>query len=127
LEVKGMKVDSFVLTVTSEDPGRLVAFYRDVVGLVQKPEMGEGAFDAGGASFMIDGHSETKGQAKEPQRVLIDFFVGDLKSEQGRLEQQGVKFIRTAGREPWGGVISTFADPDGNYCQLIEFKPGAGA
>lgn len=32
-------------------------------------------------------------------------------------------FIRTAGREPWGGVISTFADADGNYCQLIEFRP----
>ncbi len=118
-----MKVNSFVLTVTSGQPERLVAFYRDVVNLEPKPEMGEGAFDAGGASFMIDGHSDTKGSAKEPQRMLIDFFVDDLKTEQGRLEQQGVKFIRTAGREPWGGVISTFLDPDGNYCQLIEFKP----
>jgi len=63
---------------------------------------------------VIDGHSETKGATKEPQRMLVNFFVDDL---------QGVTFIRTAGREEWGGVISTFLDPDGNYCQLIELKP----
>ena len=118
-----MKVNSFVLTVTSEKPAQLVSFYRDVVGLEPRPEMGEGAFDAGGASFMVDGHSETKGPTKEPQRALIDFFVDDLAAEQKRLEGQGVKFIRTAGKEEWGGVISTFLDPDGNYCQLIEYKP----
>ncbi|MEX2158820.1 MAG: VOC family protein [Dehalococcoidia bacterium] len=118
-----MKVNSFVLTVTSEKPEQLVSFYKDVVGLEPRPEMGEGAFDAGGASFTIDGHSETKGVAKEPQRALIDFFVDDVAAEQTRIEDQGVKFIRTAGKEEWGGVISTFIDPDGNYCQLIEFKP----
>jgi predicted enzyme related to lactoylglutathione lyase len=122
-----MKVNSFVLSVTSEQPERLVSFYRDVVGLPAKPDMGESAFDAGGASFMVDGHSETKGGAKEPQRMLIDFFVDDLAAEQARLEGQGVKFIRTAGREEWGGVISTFVDPDGNYGQLIEFEPPAAS
>jgi hypothetical protein len=33
-------------------------------------------------------------------------------------------FIRTQGREDWGGVISTFLDPNGNYLQMIEFNPG---
>ena len=122
-----MKVNSFILNVTSEDPGRLVTFYRDTVGLAPNPQIGEAAFDAGGTPFLIDGHSETKGGTKEPQRMLINFFVDDLKAEQGRLEQQGVTFIRTAGREEWGGVISTFLDPDGNYCQLIEYKPEAGS
>jgi len=41
-----MKVNSFVLNVTSQDPARLTAFYRDVVGLPPKPEIGDGAFDA---------------------------------------------------------------------------------
>ncbi len=118
-----MKVNSLVINVTSEDPDRLTTFYRDVVGLPKNPDVGEGAFDVGGATFLVDGHSETKGPTKEPQRVLINFFVDDLKAEQERLEGQGVKFIRSAGREPWGGVISTFLDPDGNYCQLIEFRP----
>jgi predicted enzyme related to lactoylglutathione lyase len=55
--------------------------------------------------------------------MLVNFFVDDLQAEQSRLEGQGVRFIRTAGREEWGGVISTFLDPDGNYCQLIEYRP----
>ncbi len=120
-----MKVNSLVINVTSEDPPRLTSFYRDVVGLAPNPQIGDAAFDAGGTPFLIDGHSETRGPAKEPQRVLINFFVDDLAAEQRRLEGQGVTFIRTAGSEEWGGVISTFLDPDGNYCQLIEYKPEA--
>jgi predicted enzyme related to lactoylglutathione lyase len=118
-----MKVNSCVINVTSEDPARLMAFYRDTVGLAPNPAIGEGAFDAGGTPFLIDGHSEVKGPAQEPARMLINFFVDDLAAEQQRLEELGVTFIRTAGREYWGGVISTFLDPDGNYVQLIEFKP----
>jgi predicted enzyme related to lactoylglutathione lyase len=118
-----MEVGSFILNITSEDPQRLGEFYRDVVGLAPNAQIGENAFDVGGAQFIVDGHSETKGPAKEPQRALINFFVDDLATEQQRLEGHGVQFIRKAGREEWGGVISTFVDPDGNYCQLIEYKP----
>lgn len=118
-----MKVNTLLINLTSEEPERLKAFYADVVGLPKNPDMGEGAFQAGGATLAIDGHGDTKGKTKEPQRVLIDLFVDDLKAEQGRLEAQGVEFIRSAGKEYWGGVISTFVDPDGNYCQLIEYKP----
>ena len=118
-----MKINNFLVNITSEDPERLKAFYSDVVGLQKNPDMGDDAFHAGGATLAIDGHSETKGSAREPQRVLIDFMVDDLASEQARLEAAGVKFLRTAGREWWGGIISTFQDPDGNYCQIIEYKP----
>ena len=118
-----MKVNSFLINLTSEKPDAMKAFYADVVGLEREMDMGDGAFKAGGAVLSIDGHSDTKGGTKEPQRVLIDFFVDDLKAEEARLEKQGVKFIRSAGKEYWGGSISTFLDPDGNYCQLIEYKP----
>jgi predicted enzyme related to lactoylglutathione lyase len=118
-----VNVTSFNLNVTSEHPEALATFYRDVVGLEPEQNMGEGAFKVAGAHFLIDGHSDTKGQNPEPQRTLINFFVEDLAAEQARLEAQGVKFIRTAGKEYWGGVISTFVDPDGNYAQLIEFNP----
>jgi len=123
-----VKVNSLIVNVTSERPERLVAFYRDVVGLPPHPDSNrESTLIAGGAEVVFDGHSETKGPAKEPQRVLINFFVDDLAAEQSRLEKQGVKFIRSAGKEEWGGVISTFLDPDGNYGQIIEYQPGAGA
>lgn len=119
-----MKVTDFLINITSDNPERLQAFYRDVIELPGNPNMGEGALQAGGAIINFDTHSQTSGPTKEPQRVLINFFVEDLAAEQARLEAKGVKFIRTAGKEWWGGVISTFPDPDGNYCQLIEYRPG---
>lgn len=73
--------------------------------------------------MIVEGHSEVKGSAKEPQRVLLNFIVPHLESEQKRLEGQGVKFILNAAMEPGFGLISTFLDPDGNYCQLIELRP----
>jgi predicted enzyme related to lactoylglutathione lyase len=118
-----LQVESFNINITSEQPERMMAFYRDVVGLPPWPEIGEGAFHAGGAGLLIDGHSEIHGPAKEPARVLINFFVGDLAAEKARLEAAGVTFVRQPQREYWGGLITTFLDPDGNYLQLIEFKP----
>ncbi len=62
-----MQVTQFILNVTSENPQRLGDFYRDIVQLQTNPQIGEHAFVvAEGATFIIDGHSETKGPAKEP-------------------------------------------------------------
>jgi len=102
----------------------MVAWYRDVLALPQHAQMGEGAFHVGPAALLIDGHSEIRGTTQEPARILINLFVEDLAAEQSRLEAQGVTFIRTDGTEYWGGHISTMLDPDGNYVQLIEFRPG---
>lgn len=119
-----MKVTNMLVNLTSEDPERLKEFYGKVVGLPPNPDMGDSAFQAGGTAVVIDGHSETKGVAKEPQRVLLDFFVEDVAAEEARLEAAGVSFSRKQGKEYWGGIISTFADPDGNLCQIIEYRPG---
>lgn len=118
-----MEVGGFAINLTSEDPQRLMKFYKEAVGLPPQEGMGEGALKAAGGTIFIDGHSDTKGAAKEAQRVLINFFIDGLPAEQKRLEAAGAKFIRKEGKEEWGGTISTFLDPDGNYCQLIEYKP----
>lgn len=118
-----MEVQQFMVNITSEHPERMIAFYADVIGLPRNPDVGDGGFHAGAITLDIDGHSDTKGPAKEPQRLMLDFFVADVAAEQKRLEAAGVTFSRTEGREFWGGVISTFNDPDGNICQIIEFRP----
>jgi predicted enzyme related to lactoylglutathione lyase len=121
-----MKVSQLILNVNSPDPDRLISFYRDTVKLEPEGNMGPGAFKAGGdAVFIIDGHSKVSGSASQPERVLMDFMVDDLASEHSRLEAAGVPVERKMGREEWGGVISTFKDPDGNFFQLMEFKPPA--
>jgi predicted enzyme related to lactoylglutathione lyase len=107
----------------SADPERLREFYRTVVGLSDDhPELGN-PFIAGETAIYLGDHSEITGGTKEPARIMLNLFVADLAGEQKRIEGHGVKFIRTAGREDWGGVISTFEDPDGCYVQIIEYRP----
>ncbi len=115
-----MILPSLSLNLGSERPERLIAFYRDVVGLMPAPEMAPGAFVLGQSYLIVSGHDEVRGPATDARRCLINFVVDDLDAEQARLEAGGAAFIRSKGAEPWGGRISTFADPDGNYCQLIE-------
>jgi predicted enzyme related to lactoylglutathione lyase len=119
-----MKPTHLIFNITSEQPEALNQFYEDVVGLER--DNASGGFLIGeSALFTIDGHSETHGRAKEPHRYLFSFRVDDAKAERERLEGLGVPFIRREGREYWGGVYSTFVDPDGNYGQLMQFQPEA--
>jgi predicted enzyme related to lactoylglutathione lyase len=120
-----MKMQQFAINLTSENPERMNAFYRNTIGLEPEPTMGDHAYKMAGAVLFLDGHSDTRGPAKEPQRALLDWFVDDAKAERERLEAKGVQFIRKEGREYWGGIISTFVDPDGNYVQLIQFDAEA--
>jgi predicted enzyme related to lactoylglutathione lyase len=119
-----MNVNLVILNINSEQPNELLRFYHDVVGLERHPdENRESTLVAAGMEIVFDTHSEIRGPSTQPARYLLNLFVDDLAAEQKRIESHGVQFIRKAGREEWGGVISTFADPDGNLCQLIEFRP----
>jgi len=119
-----MHVNQVILNINSEHPDELMRFYNDVVGLPRHPDSNrESTLVAAGIELVFDRHSGISGAAPQPARMLLNLFVDDLAGEQERIESHGVPFIRSAGREPWGGVISTFADPDGNYVQLIEFRP----
>jgi predicted enzyme related to lactoylglutathione lyase len=69
---------------------------------------------------VIEAHSKTAGQAREPQRHMLDLHVDDVLAEQSRLQDLGVHFIRMAEREAFGGLVATFLDPDGNYVQLVQ-------
>lgn len=119
-----MKVNSAFLQVSSANPGKLVEFYEKVVGLQRNPDAGDHSFHiGGGASMGFDQHDAIGATTKEPARAFVSLFVDDVAAEEARIEGQGVKFIRKQGKEFWGGIISTFVDPDGNYCQIIEYRP----
>lgn len=118
-----MDVSQFVLTLGSANPDRLVAFYRDVVGLRTDPTVGPGAFLAGSSTFIafiVEAHGALVGPAKEPERALLNFFVEDVALEETRLRGSGVEFARAATLEPGFGLVATFRDPDRNLCQLIQ-------
>ncbi len=119
-----MQVNSISIQLASPDPKRLVEFYRDVVQLPVDDTMGEVAFKLGdaGTLFLVD-HSQVTGPTREPARTIIDLHVSGIEAEHDRLKAAGVQFTRDKGVEFWGGIISTFNDPDGNIVQLIDFRP----
>ena len=118
---------TLILNTISEQPARLGAFYRDVVGLPMRDDMGEAALKAGGATLVFDTHRDLCGPTQEPSRFLMDFRVADAAAERKRMEAAGATFIRKEGTEEWGGIISTFVDPDGNYGQLMQPPGDQGA
>lgn len=98
----------------------MAKFYEAVF---QKPaDMSEGGWHGwtvGSAFFSVGEHSEVKGQAKEPQRIMFNLETKEVKEEFERIKQiKGATVIK----EPYGmgdGMIATLADPDGNYFQLM--------
>ncbi len=107
------------LMLGSSQPKVMADFYKQVLG--KAPDMendGWYGWMVGSAFFSIGEHSEVKGQAKEPQRVIFNFETKEVKKEFERIKKiEGAVIIK----EPYemqGMGIATLADPDGNYFQL---------
>lgn len=98
----------------------MAAFYEKVFD--RKADMVEGnwyGWKVGNTFFSIGEHSEVKGTAKEAQRIIYNFETKEMKEEFSRIKSVGAVVVK----EPYdmGGsmMIATFADPDGNYFQLM--------
>lgn len=118
-----MQSEQFIVVIGSNQTEKLRDFYSDVVGLTPRFEFTAGAFapnESAMPCLVIEDHSEVTPKAREPQRMLLSFLVGDIASEQARLLSHGVEFIRAAYEAEGVGWFATFADLDGNYCQLIQ-------
>jgi predicted enzyme related to lactoylglutathione lyase len=117
----------------SEDSRRLADFYTKVLG-VANPEWSDETggwfgFRAGDGSLAIGPHSEVKGRAQEPGRIMLNFSTTDVTGEFERIRSIGAEVVAEP-YEPGGGSgmhLCTFADPDGNYFQLSPpWNPDAG-
>lgn len=97
----------------------MAAFYEKVFG--KKPDMSEGdwsGWTVGNCFIGIGAHSEVKGKAQEPQRMMFNLEIKEVKEEFERIKGLGATVIK----EPYemgGAWIATLADPDGNYFQLM--------
>jgi catechol 2,3-dioxygenase-like lactoylglutathione lyase family enzyme len=112
-----------VIIWTEQFPAML-RFYRDVLGLAPrslKPAFVNFAW--GGFRLSIATHPAINGRSRDPLRLMVNFAVGDIHAEHARLLAAGVPFLRPPEPEEWGGLVATFADPDGNTLQLLQL-PG---
>jgi len=115
------------ILVTSEDPKKLADFYQKV--FEKKPDMDEGGFVGFvvGTTFLgIGPHDKVKGKNPQPERVMLNFETEKVKEEFARIKELGAEVIaepyQMGEGDDW---ISTFADPDGNYFQIVTpWEPG---
>ncbi len=111
------------LLLSSDNPKRLIAFYEKVLDK-QSTDWGEdewGGFNVNGGWLTIGPHDKVKGASKEPERLMFNLETEDVPREFDRIKALGAEVIA----EPYQPAqeqdmwIATFADPDGNYFQLM--------
>lgn len=104
------------------------AFYVEVLGLTPRSDRaGFVNFEFGYQRLTIAVHDAVAGESDHPERIMINLAVRDIDTLWHRIVVSGSVAVRSPSLEPWGGLVATFEDPDGNFIQLMQFTPGAGA
>ena len=102
------------VTVSVRDLDHAVEFYRDVMGfelLFSAAEFTYAAFQLGGTRFSV---AVAPDQSHVGRHTGIGFFVADVDAVHAELAAKGVHFTMAPSKQPWGGYMAMFTDPDGN-------------
>lgn len=101
-----------------------LAFYRDKVGFplyYESEDQGWAQFDLGGTYLGLERCTPDDPEAQE----LVGRFVGtsimvdDIDQTYNELSANGVEFVGPPEKQPWGGALAHFRDPDGNVITLL--------
>ena len=113
------------ILIGSEDPKRLVDYYRKLLGEPTWDENGYTGWMVGSGAVTIGPHDQVTGRNPQPGRLIWNIETADVRGEFDRFKLAGALVVR----EPYGmddssdDAIATFEDPDGNYFQLMSPMP----
>lgn len=101
-----------------------VTFYRDVVGLplaFVDEEIGWAQFGLGSIDLGLErcDAAEPECAALVGRFVGLSIAVGDVYSVYEDLSRKGVQFVEPPEKQPWGGTLAHFKDPDNNVLTLL--------
>jgi predicted enzyme related to lactoylglutathione lyase len=106
----------------SQNPQALADFYAKVFDKLADQSIDQYyMFNVGASTLVIGPHDAVSGPNPNPQRVQLNFETADLDAEVERIQAIPATIIK----EPYNPqedphmTIATFADPDGNYFQLM--------
>lgn len=110
------------VNVFVSDLDKAIDFYRSRLGLELEfaaEEHGYASFSGGPVRLGL-----AVAGADQPEllgrHTGVGFAVADLEAEHARLSKLGVAFTTPPTRQPWGGFMALFTDPDGNVYYLDE-------
>ena len=113
------------ILIGSEDPQRLVDYYTKLFGEPGWNMGGYVGWQIGSGGFTVGPHDQVHGANTQPGRLIWNIETADVKREFDRIVAAGATVVK----EPYDPSadegdgdeysICTFADPDGNYFQLV--------
>ena len=121
--MQGLKLSYVNLYVS--DLARSLDFFANTLGLaVQHSDasFGYASLDAGPVRMglaQVDMQDEEQ-RAHVGRMTGLGFAVPDLEAACAALERKGVAFPMKPSKQPWGGFMALFEDPDGNRFYLDE-------
>lgn len=114
------------ITLNVMDYQRSMTFFRDVIGfplLITDDAFQFARFQAGGITFAIVGGAGAVREARGDVHAGIAVCVHDVDAAHRELAAKGVRFTMPPSKQPWGGYMALFADPDGNIFYLDSLPP----
>jgi uncharacterized glyoxalase superfamily protein PhnB len=124
------------ILIWSEDPDKLMEFYRDVLGLEIAEKVDLPAKNEVGADYgyqmksgdinvvWIGRHSEVKGKSKEPVRIMHNLKTDEVQKWYEKVKAAGCEILQAPALTPFATeenpiYVSTWLDPDGNCWQFM--------
>ncbi len=115
------------VNVFVSDLGRAIEFYGSTLGLALRHadrEHGYASFDAGPVGL---GLAQVRADSAEAPGLVgrhtgVGLGVADLAKAYEELRRRGVRFTMPPQKQPWGGFMATFSDPDGNVFYLDQLR-----
>jgi catechol 2,3-dioxygenase-like lactoylglutathione lyase family enzyme len=111
------------------DLARSIEFFENTLGMDLQhsdPQFGYASFDAGpirmGVAQIDSADADQRRLAG--RQTGLGFAVADLKARHAELATLGVVFSMEPSKQPWGGFMAMFEDPDGNTFYLDEIAGG---
>jgi predicted enzyme related to lactoylglutathione lyase len=111
------------ILIGSDNPDRLVEFYRKLFGEPMWDEGGYTGWLIGSGALTVGAHDQVTGKNVHPGRIIWNIESTDVRGHFERFKAAGATVVT----EPYGegnDLIATFADPDDNYFQLMSPMPG---
>lgn len=115
-----MEVLSSRVIYRTPDLARMRRFYEGTLGLRVYREYGAGGTVSGVVLFLGGGFLELTGGPARSGPVTLWLQVPDVRREERRLREAGVRVARAAEVMPWGLVEAWLDDPEGNQLCLVE-------
>ena len=110
------------ILIGSENWQALADYYTKLLGEPNWKDDDFAGWQLGSGLISVAPHSEVHGQNEHPGRLIWNIESSDVKADFQRFKDAGAIVVREPyafGEDENQADIATFADPDGNYFQLV--------